>query len=273
MGRRLFCEISPLTYKISRGKCVVVRHLKNIISKEKFAKTKSPVDLPYKIFSHTSLMRRKLGNVDKALQENKVSNLSLAVPLVNGILIGPGETFSFWKLVGNTSIAKGYKAGLSIKMGSPSKDIGGGMCQLTNLIHWMVLHTPLTVTERHHHDQLDLFPDFKRQVPFGIGTSIVYNYFDYRFKNNTSATYQIFIYQTEEDLCGELRADENQSYVYHIYTEHEFFSKEEDGIYRNGTIYRETINANTNVCIEKELLQKNHAKVTYDTTNLIIQNS
>lgn len=268
MGRRLFCEISPLTYKISKIKCVLARHLRNLTSKEKFAKTKSPVALPYKIFSHTSLMRRKLGNVDIALQENKVFNLSLAVPLVNGVLIHPGETFSFWKLVGDTSIKKGYKTGLSIKMGTPSQDIGGGMCQFTNLIHWMVLHTPLTLTERHHHDQLDLFPDFKRQVPFGLGTSISYNYFDYRFKNNTTATYQIFIYQTKEYLCGEMRANMPQPYFYQIFTENEFFSKEKDGVYRNGNVYRETINATTNACVEKNLLQENHAKVTYDTTNL-----
>ncbi|WP_242864134.1 VanW family protein [Anaerotignum neopropionicum] len=206
-----------------------------------------------------------------ALQENKVSNLSLAVPLVNGVLIRPGETFSFWKLIGNTSSAKGYKTGLAIKNGGASKDIGGGMCQFTNLIHWMVLHTPLTIMERHHHDQLDLFPDFHRQVPFGLGTSIVYNYFDYRFKNNTTSTYQIFIYQTEEHLCGEMRSNREQPYQYHIYTEDEFFSKEKDGVYRNGNVYRETINANTQICKEKSLLQKNHAKVTYDTTNLEIR--
>lgn len=270
MGRKLFCELSPLTYEISRQKCILARHIRNCTSKEKFAKTKSPTPLTYKIYSHSSLMRRKLGTVDMALQENKVFNLFLAAPLVDGILIHPGETFSFWNLVGNTTMAKGYKTGLAIKMGSPAQDIGGGMCQLTNLIHWMVLHTPLTIIERHQHDQLDLFPDFKREVPFGLGTSIVYNYFDYQFQNHTTATYQILIYQAEEYLCGEIRADQVQPYEYQIYTQHEFFSKEEDGVYRNGDVYREIIDANTKVCMKKTLLQKNHAKVTYDTSSLKI---
>ena len=55
---------------------------------------------------------------------------------------------------------------------------------MANMIHWLVLHTPLTVTELHHHSDA-LFPDVKRRVPFGTGTSISYKALDYRFKNTT----------------------------------------------------------------------------------------
>lgn len=68
---------------------------------------------------------------------------------------------------------------------------------------------PLQIVEHHHHDGLDLFPDFNRQIPFGTGTSIVYNYLDYRFYNPTNATYQLIVYVTDKYLCGELRADQN----------------------------------------------------------------
>lgn len=78
--------------------------------------------------------------------------------------------------------------------------------QFSNLIHWMVLHAPLTITEQHH-DQFDLFPDFGRQVPFGTGTSIFYNYLDYRFHNDTEQTYQLLVHTTPTHLCGELRTD------------------------------------------------------------------
>lgn len=105
------------------------------------------------------------------------------------------------------SKAKGYRTGLTIANETPSSGIGGGMCQMTNLIHWMILHTPLEIIEHHHHDGFDLFPDFNRQVPFGTGTSIVYNYLDYRFKNNTDQTFQLIIYVTDTHLCGELRAE------------------------------------------------------------------
>lgn len=48
--------------------------------------------------------------------------------------------------------------------------------------------------EHHHHDKVDLFPDFNRQIPFGTGTSIYYNYLDYRFRNDTQALYQLLVW-------------------------------------------------------------------------------
>lgn len=150
----------------------------------------------------------------------------------------------------------------------PSSGIGGGLCQLSNLIHWMVLHTDMEITEHHHHDEIDLFPDFKRVIPFGKGTSIMYNYQDYRFKNTTNITYQLIIYLTDEYLCGELRADNRQDYEYHIFAEDVFFSKEKDGVYRNGKVYREKNDCKTGKCVKKELIRTNHARVCYNTDNL-----
>ena len=266
--RRLFCEISPLTYKISMEKCILFRNIKDLFSNNKFAFTKSDEKLPYVIYKHNSLMRRKLGNVNMKLQDNKEKNLSLAAPKISGIIIRPGEIFSFWKLVKRCREKDGYMEGLTIASGHPSSGIGGGMCQMSNLIHWMILHTDMEITEHHHHDQIDLFPDFNRVIPFGTGTSIVYNYLDYRFKNTTNLTYQLIIYVTDEYLCGELRADSRQEYKYHILSEDVFFSKEKDGVYRNGKIYREKNDCKTGKCVKRELIRNNHARVCYDTSNL-----
>ena len=270
MKRKLFCEISPTTYKISMEKEILLRNIKDLLKQEKFATEKSIDKLPVVIYKHNSLIRRKLGNVNMELQENKAKNLSLASPKINGIIIKPGETFSFWKLVKRCKEKDGYKEGLTISSGKPSSGIGGGMCQLSNLIHWMILHTDMEITEHHHHDQIDLFPDFKRVIPFGTGTSIMYNYLDYRFKNTTNITYQLIIYVTDEYLCGELRADKRQNYKYHIVAEDVYFSKEKDGIYRNGKVYREKNDCQTGNLITKELIRVNHAKVCYDTSNLEI---
>ncbi|WP_295085966.1 VanW family protein [Ruminococcus sp.] len=270
MKRKLFCEISPLTYAISEKKCIFVRSLKNLCSFKHLAKTKQNEKLPYVISRHKSLIRRRLGNVDMRLQENKAVNLSLAAPKINRIIIRPGETFSFWYLVGNTTEKKGYKEGLTIFADHTEPGIGGGMCQMTNLIHWMILHSDLTITEHHHHDGLDLFPDFKRKIPFGTGTSIMYNYLDYRFKNTTKRTYQLIIFTTPEYLCGELRADCPQRYKYHISAENVFFSRENGIVYRNGEVYREKIDKVTGNHIEKKLIRLNHAKVLYDTSELEI---
>lgn len=268
--RKLFCEISPLTYKISTEKEILKRKFKDNISKARFAEEKYSETLPVKVYSHRSLIRRRLGNVDMTLQENKAVNLSISAPKVNGIIIEPGEEFSFWHLVGRVNEKNGYKTGLTIKSGVPSSDIGGGMCQFTNLIHWLVLHSPLTITEHHHHDGVDLFPDFGRVVPFGTGTSILYNYKDYRFKNNTSYTFQLLIATDEEYLNGSLLCDSVLPENYHIYVEDEFFSRENGTVYRNNKIYRRTVDVKTGNTINTELIKTNHAKVMYDTSSLEI---
>jgi len=269
--RKLFCEISPFTYKISLLKCRIIRHIFNSFCFKKFAVKKSSEILPVLVYSHKSLIRRKLGNVNAQLQENKAVNLSIAAPKVSNVIIRPGEYFSFWKLVGPCTAKKGYREGLTINNGQVGKDIGGGMCQFTNLIHWMILHTPMPIVEYHHHDGMDLFPDYGRQIPFGVGTSIMYNYLDYCFKNTTENVFQLIVYTTSEYLCGELRTDKELRYKYHIKAEEEFFSKEQGGIFRNNCIYRERFDKKTGKLFTKELIKRNHAKVMYDTGRLLIE--
>lgn len=269
--RKLFCEISPLTYRISVEKNILMRNMRDLFSTETFSCHKDTAPLPVLVYRHNSLIRRRLGNVDMALQENKAVNLSIAAPHVNGIIIKPGETFSFWRLVGRDSRRNGYKTGLTIANGQPSRGVGGGMCQFTNLIHWMVLHSELTITEHHHHDGIDLFPDFHRQIPFGTGTSIVYNYLDYRFRNDTGNTYQLLVHTDDEYLCGELRAMHRQDHSFHIHAEDEYFSNENGTVFRNGIVVRDTIDVRSGNRIAQDVIRKNHAKVMYDTSNLKIE--
>lgn len=262
MQRKLFCQLSPAAYKISVKKERLLRRLRDILSGKRFAAKKGE-PLPVLLYAHNSLIRRKLGNVDMLLQENKAENLQIAAPKVTGILIRPGETFSFWRLVGCATRQKGYKEGLTISLGAPGRGMGGGMCQFTNLLHWMVLHSPLTVTELHHHNQLDMFPDFGRQVPFGCGTSIFYNYIDYRCQNNTANTFQFLVRTTATHLCGELRALHTEGQSYHITEEDAHFAKENGQYYRRNRIYRRVVDKASGRELAKELLTQSNARVLY----------
>ena len=269
MARKLFCQWGPWAYRISQEKEILRRKMKDL-SQGPFAKTFQKEPLPQLIYDHKSLILRRLGDVDMALQQNKRVNLTLAAPRVDGILIYPGETFSFWHLVGRCTRRKGYQTGMTIGKGQVGQGVGGGMCQFTNLIHFMVLHSPLTILEHHHHDSMDLFPDYGRQIPFGTGTSILYNYLDYRFQNNTDRTYQLTVWTDGEYLHGELLADRPQQYSYHIECRNEFFSREEDGVYRNNEIWRHKIDVHTGEEAEAVLLRRNHAKIAYDPAGLTV---
>lgn len=144
------------------------------------------------------------------------------------------------------------------------------MCQFTNLIHWMILHSELDVIEHHHHDRIDMFPDFGRKVPFGTGTSIMYNYLGYRVKNNTDKTFQLIIYTDDEYLYGEVRASALSDYKIHIGVEDEHFVRI-GVVYRKGKVYARRIDKRTGDEVERTLIRSNHAKVLYDTSNLTVR--
>ena len=270
MAHKRFYQLGPAAYAISTAKCRAVRRLSDTVRGGRFAADRSPEPLPVVIYRHNSLIRRRLGQVDMQLQENKAVNLALAAPRVSGILIRPGETFSFWRLVGNPTARRGYREGLTIGGGEARRGVGGGMCQFTNLLHWMVLHTPLEIVEHHHHDGYDLFPDFNRQIPFGTGTSIFYNYLDYRFRNSTDRTYQILVHITDRHLCGELRADAPQPLKYHICAAGEGFVREDGAVWRVGQVWRTALDPATGAAEERLLLRENRARVRYDTAGLEI---
>lgn len=262
--RKLFCEYGPLAYKISVFKEAKKKDLKDLKNGKKFAKKYSKDNLEYIWKGDTKLLLRKLNGVDMQLQKNKVVNLQLASKKIDGIIIEPGEEFSFWNTVGEATKRKGYLEGLVISNSKMKQGVGGGLCQMANMIHWLVLHTPLEVTELHHHSDA-LFPDVKRRVPFGTGTSISYKALDYRFKNTTNNPIQIRVWLDDTFLYGEIRSTVPLEYKYKIVEEDNHYAKDEDGIfYRNSKVYRIIIDKNTNKEIKKELILNNHSKVMYD---------
>lgn len=126
-----------------------------------FASQKKESPLEYIYATHETPLLRKLKDVDMWYQYNKIINLKIAVKKVDGIVLHPGEVFSYWKLIGKPTKRKGYVDGMVLKNGTFHPGTGGGLCQLSNLIFWMTLHTPLTIIERHRHGY-DIFPDSNR---------------------------------------------------------------------------------------------------------------
>ncbi len=262
--RKLFCEYGPIPYKISIFKEARKKDLKDLLAGKKFAKTINRENYEFIWKGDTKVLLRKLHGVDMQLQKNKVENLKIASKKIDGIIVNPGEEFSFWNLVGSTTKRKGYLEGLMINNGQLKKGFGGGLCQLANMLHWLVLHTPLTVTELHHHSDA-LFPDVKRRVPFGTGTSISYKAVDYRFKNTTNYPIQIRIWLDDEFLYGEIRSIVELNEKYKIVEEDNHYAKDDDGTYyRNSKVYRIIIDKKTKKEIKKELILNNHSKVMYD---------
>jgi vancomycin resistance protein VanW len=229
-------------------------------TKYSFSKT-SP--LPHVLFKHQTPLLRQLKNVDMYLQYNKIVNLGLALDKINGICLQPGETFSFWFLVGNPTKSKGFKEGLVLQDGKIKKGTGGGLCQLGNLIYWMALHSPLKVTERWRHSY-DVFPDEKRLLPFGSGATLAYNYIDLQLKNETSESFQLIFTLTETDLLGEIRTNYPQKIRYEVFEKEHIIQGESWGGYsRHNRIHRKLFDIQNDEEIAEEFVTENHALMMY----------
>ncbi|BCN30661.1 VanW family protein [Anaeromicropila herbilytica] len=240
------------------------RYLYWLLGPDIFSKDKPlSSDCNYEYIIHHTPLIRDLKDVELFLQYNKVENLKIAISKINNIVIHPGETFSFWRLLGKPTRAKGYKEGLILDSGHLRKGVGGGLCQLTNMLYWMALHTPLTITERYRHSY-DVFPDSNRILPFGSGATCVYNYRDLMIKNNTGLSFQMKLWLTDSQLYGCILSNKPPIETYEIYEKDHYFKQELFSKYsRNNIICRKIYHLNGEL-IKDEVVAENHAFMMYD---------
>lgn len=238
------------------------RKIKWLKMEKTFAKTRQEERLPYRYFSHKTILMRKLKDVDMWLQENKVINLRIASKKLNGIILRPGDVFSYWRLIGNTTKRRGYVEGMVLKNGGFAPGVGGGLCQMSNLIFWMTLHTPLTVIERHRHGY-DVFPDSNRTQPFGSGATCFYPHIDLMIRNDTEDTYQLIVEVGDKYLEGEWRVSSEPTYRYDVVERNHCMKHELWGGYsRHNEIYQQKYDLDGNF-IEEEMIVQNSAIMMY----------
>lgn len=214
------------------------RRVKWLFSNSKLARINKELSLPYVVYTHATPLMRQLRNVEMWLQTNKVINLKLAAAKLNGIVLMPGETFSYWRSIGKPTRRKGYVDGMVLFYGRYKSGVGGGLCQMSNLIYWMTLHTPLQIIERHRHSY-DVFPDAGRTQPFGSGATCAYNYLDLQIYNPTQEPYQLVVGLTDDKLVGEWRSSLPLNHRYEVFEkDHRIELKPWGGYVRSNAICR-----------------------------------
>lgn len=253
--------------RLSFGGRRLARHFWDLTQTRRFADGRTSDDLPFLVKEHRLPIYRNLPGVDRSLFDNKKVNLKLALRDLDGVLIPPGKLFSLWRFVGPPTARRGFREGLVIERGNPSRGIGGGLCQLANALFWVALHSEFDVVERHHHS-IDLFPDDHRMVPFGTGATIVYNFKDLRLLNRSRTTYQFRLEVTEDKLIVRLLAAEVPAHHYVVGESEHTFMTRPDGFYRRNTIFREKWNGR-GVRLNVEPLFQNFSKCRYTASEAV----
>lgn len=227
-----------------------------------FAREHSEERLPCLQFAHATPLLRQLKDVDMALQRSKVTNLKLAAERLDGLLIRPGETFSYWRCIGDPCRRRGFVEGMVLQNGTVCSGVGGGLCQMSNLIYWMALHTPLTVVERHHHGY-DVFPDAHRTQPFGSGATCAYPHADLMLRNDTDETFQLTVRVGEKDLEGAILGETPPAFRYEIVErDAEMRSEYWGSSTRHNCIVRQIFSLDGTLLAE-ETVAENHAVMMY----------
>lgn len=235
--------------------------MKWIFSGVEYASKKTEHLFKYSVFKHKSLILRPLKDVDMHLQENKRTNLDIAIKHLHKIEIKPNEYFSLWKLVGRPTKRKGYLEGLVLNSGKIDTDTGGGLCQLGNLLFWIFAHSPLTIKERYRHGY-DVFPDVNRKVPFGAGATLSYNYIDLQVKNETKNNFVIKLWLDSTHLNGELLSKNNITKTYSVIEKnHQIKQQYWGGYSRHNQIFKTITDKGSTT---KEMIVENHAIMMYD---------
>ena len=125
---------------------------------------------------------------------NRKYNVKLSAQACDGVVLMPGEVFSYNNTTGSRSADKGYLPAPVYSGGASVDEVGGGICQTSSTIYYAVLHTTLKVVERSAHMYATGY------VPDGMDATVYYGSLDFRFENNTD--YPIKIVTESYDKNG-----------------------------------------------------------------------
>ncbi len=110
--------------------------------------------------------------------KDRTTNLILASNKINGVVLMPGETFSFNSVVGPRTTAKGYKNAAIYSDGTVTDGVGGGICQIVTTLYNAVVRADLNVTVRRNHSFLPSYSEPGRDA------TVVYGSQDFKFENS-----------------------------------------------------------------------------------------
>lgn len=262
MSRKRVTQIFPFLLPLRRGQRKLFFYLGMRLDGRRYAEAIVKARLPHTLFEAGCALYNSQTGFDMVYQQNKVFNLKLATKTLNGLLLKPGETFSFWRLVRHADKHTPYKDGLTVKDGKLITAPGGGLCQISNLFFWLFLHTPLTIIERSGHEVKE-FPEVNSDEIKGVDATISEGWIDLKVRNDTDCTYQIAVTFDEENILGTILVDKQPKVRYRVTNGQVTYIRENGKIYEYVQVERAEIDADTGLETRREPLYTNKCKICY----------
>ena len=108
------------------------------------------------------------------------ANITTGAMQFNDLVLVPGQSFSFWDLLGPVTVDRGYAfAGAIIEGKSDENVIGGGLCQVSTTLFNAVASAGFEIVERHAHGY------YIDRYPIGFDAAVFEPGVDFKWKNDT----------------------------------------------------------------------------------------
>ena len=205
MGRKRLTQFFPGLLPLRKRQKICCYYLGMRLDRNQYAKTYSSLPLPHPMFRASWPLYDFKTGYEMAYQENKAYNCRMAAKKLDGLVIAPGETFSFWNCVRFYKHRCAYKDGFVFSDGRLQLLPGGGLCQMSSFLYWLFLHTPLTIAEQHTHGT-DLHLTAPG-IPKEADTAVAEGWLDLKVRNDTAHTFQITVSVGGGMLTGAILAD------------------------------------------------------------------
>ena len=252
MSRKRITQVFPFLLPLRKWQRKKLFYLRMRWDGNRYAKQIQKEQLPYTVFETLSPMINENSGYDIQYQWNKVHNLKLAAGTIDRVVIEPGETFSFWQLVRMADRQEKYKDGLSLVNGKIVGDYGGGLCQLSSMLFWLFLHTPLSVAERHGH-AVESFPSTTEDLPCGTDATINEGWLDLKMRNDTENSFQIRITFDEDTMYGKIFSKNPVEAEYGVFNSSVTYWRQGGRVYQSATVCRSEKNKTTGETVQREL--------------------
>lgn len=136
------------------------------------------------------------------------ANMKLACETINGMILLPGEVFSYNEALGERTPEKGYKAAPSYAGGKTVMTYGGGICQVSSTLYYCTLVAELETLARTNHGFATGY------IPLGTDATVSWGSLDFRFRNSLNYPIRIEASATGGSVTIRiLGTDENDYYV------------------------------------------------------------
>ncbi len=262
MSRVLLTQCLPFLLPLRLWQRKKWYYLKMQLDGNRYATRKAPA-FPYELASDKTLLINEHTGADIRYQYNKVHNLRLASDTVSHVVIQPGETFSLWWLARRGDRHEPYKDGLCVHSGKLVAVYGGGLCQLSNMLFWLFLHTPLTIVERHMH-KVKEFPNPSPEDPCGVDATILEGWLDLKARNDTNQALQIELSADDTFYYGRILTKRPPDRRYAVANRNLRYETRDGKTYESVDVIRQTIDAKTSALLSETTLYTNVCEIGYE---------